>query len=90
MPNHVHVLLAVAQDFELGAIVKSWKMFSTRRINQTLGRRGPIWAADYFDRYIRDEAHFESTLRYIETNPVAAGLCDKPADWVFGSAGWRR
>jgi REP element-mobilizing transposase RayT len=90
MPNHVHVLLAVKEEFELGTVIKSWKMFSTRRINETLSRSGSLWAADYFDRYIRNEAHFESTLRYIEMNPVVAGLCDRPQDWPFGSAFLRR
>ncbi len=89
MPNHVHVLMAVNEKFQLGGIVRSWKMFTTRGINQELKRGGPVWAADYFDRYIRDETHFESTKRYIEMNPVAAGLCERPEDWEFSSVGWK-
>jgi putative transposase len=89
MPNHVHALIATNAETELGQIVHAWKRFTTRRINQLLGRTGPVWAKDYFDRYIRDDKHFETTKGYIENNPVAAGLCDAPEAWPFSSAGWR-
>ncbi len=88
MPNHVHVLLATRKEFELGQIVRTWKQFTANRIDKVLARSGTLWAADYFDRYVRDEAHFQTTKRYIEMNPVAAGLCARPEDWRFGSAGW--
>jgi REP element-mobilizing transposase RayT len=89
MPNHVHALITTDAQSELGQIVRSWKTFTTRRINEVLHRSGQLWAADYFDRFIRDEKHFEDNKRYIEQNPVAAGLCATPSDWPFSSAGWR-
>jgi REP element-mobilizing transposase RayT len=89
MPNHVHALIATSADTELGQIVHAWKRFTTRRINEHFGRTGSVWAKDYFDRYIRDERHFETTKSYIEHNPVVAGLCDTPTEWPFSSAGWR-
>jgi REP element-mobilizing transposase RayT len=88
MPNHVHALIVTEAAHELGNIVRSWKVYSTRRINVLLARSGPLWAADYFDRFIRNESHFELTKRYIENNPVAAGLCATPQEWRFSSAGW--
>jgi hypothetical protein len=42
---------------------KSW---SVKEINRTVGRVGPLWQRDYYDRYIRDEGHFLSTIDYIE------------------------
>ncbi len=86
MPNHVHVLMATRATHETGAIVKSWKMFTTRSINAAANRTGQLWASDYFDRYIRDEDHFQTTKRYIEMNPVSAGLCATPKDWPSSSA----
>lgn len=44
---------------------------------------------DYWDRYIRDEAHWHAVLAYIDENPVKAGLASCPQDWPFGSAGAR-
>ena len=89
MPNHVHVLLATNERYELGAIVQAWKSFTAQRINAVLGSSGRLWASDYFDRFMRDERHYETTKAYIEANPVAAGLCMAPAQWRFGSAGWK-
>ena len=49
----------------------------------------PVWAKDYFDRFIRNQKHFDTNKHYIEMNPVAAGLCDAPEAWPFSSAGWK-
>ena len=89
MPNHVHALIYTNEKTELGAIVRLWKSYTAARINAATGRTGSLWARDYFDRFIRDERHFESNKRYIEMNPVSARLCDAPEAWAFSSAGWR-
>ncbi len=86
MPNHVHVLVEPTARMHLGDIVKSWKSFTGRRINAALNRFGPFWAADYFDRYMRDEAEVAAAIDYIEANPVKAGLCHSPIDWPWSSA----
>ncbi len=88
MPTHVHALVMTLDDHQLGQIVREWKTISAKRINSLTGRRGALWAPDYFDRYMRDESHYESTKQYIERNPVSAGLCARPEDWGHGSAGW--
>lgn len=89
MPNHVHVLFETMKGFPLGNVVHSWKMFTARAINRHLQRKGPVWQVDYFDRYIRDEAHFGNEANYIESNPVMAGFVERAEDWEFSSA-WER
>jgi REP element-mobilizing transposase RayT len=86
MPNHVHALITLYKENTLGSIVHSWKVRSAKRINFQLSRKGPLWYRDYFDRYMRSEAHFERSVDYIEMNPVEAGLCKYPEDWRFSSA----
>ena len=54
-----------------------------------LGRSGQLWQEDYRDRYMRDEAHYGKTVRYLENNPVKAGLAKWTEEWRFGSAWWR-
>ncbi len=83
MPNHVHVLIEISERYSLGSIVGSWKRFSARLANQAIGRSGPFWQDDYWDTYIRDERHLESTVSYIENNPVKAGLVGDAADWPW-------
>ena len=85
MPNHVHVLVTPLADHTLTSIVHSWKSYTANRANQVLGRRGPFWMQEYFDRAIRDEDHFTAAVEYIEHNPVGAGLCRTPGDWAWSS-----
>ena len=86
MPNHVHLLLRPNKDISLSTIMKSIKSVSAHKINKLLGRSGPVWQPDYFDRYIRDAEHHAKAIRYIEKNPVKAGLCSDPSEWKFSSA----
>jgi REP element-mobilizing transposase RayT len=86
MPNHVHVLLTVLPGMPLGTIVSSWKRFTARVANKELGRTGAFWQVDYWDRFIRNEEHFEATRSYIDLNPVKAGLIGDPHLWPWGSA----
>jgi len=89
MPNHVHVLVLVDSRYQLGSIVREWKTITAHRINSLLDRRGSLWAADYFDRFIRDYEHYLAVKEYIERNPVAAKLCAAPEDWRFSSVSWK-
>lgn len=59
---------------------------TARAANLILGRTGAFWERDYFDRYIRDETHLAAVMRYIEQNPVKAGLVASAQEWRYGSA----
>jgi len=91
MPNHVHALLKLGASNSLDQIVHSWKSYTGTRANRLLRRNGPFWAAEYFDRFMRDEKHLAHTAAYIEANPVKAGLCESILEWRYSSAwtGWR-
>lgn len=86
MPNHVHVLFDCLGETSLAQMVRSWKNFTAREINLRIGTQGRFWAPDYHDRLIRDEDHLMRARRYIRMNPVKAGLCRRPEEWLFGSA----
>jgi putative transposase len=86
MPNHVHALIKTHDGFPLGDVVQSWKSFTAHEANKVLGRRGEFWMVDYHGRYIRDEKHFTDAIRYIERNPVKAGLVKRAEDWPLSSA----
>ncbi|RAU22498.1 transposase [Paramagnetospirillum kuznetsovii] len=84
MPNHVHV---VAKPLiPLPDILQAWKSVTARRINAWRGCGGRLWQPDYFDRFLRDDAHLAAVIAYVEENPVKAGLCERPEDWRWGSA----
>ncbi|MFZ3200922.1 MAG: transposase [Candidatus Acidiferrales bacterium] len=47
---------------------------------------GPVWHREYWDRYIRDQRHFDKAVEYIRQNPVKAGLVARAEDWRWSSA----
>ena len=81
MPNHVHALFVQNPDWLLEKLLQSWKRHSSLEINRLLGRAGPLWQRDYFDRLVRDEIHFANCVRYIRRNPIKAKL--RPGDYVL-------
>ncbi|MEZ5345193.1 MAG: transposase [Pyrinomonadaceae bacterium] len=90
MPNHVHLLLTPKDRYSLSEITHSAKSYSSSKANKILKREARFWFPEVFDRYIRDDEHFEKTWKYIELNPVTAGLCKHPYDGRFSSAWWRK
>jgi type I restriction enzyme R subunit len=74
MPNHVHVLFRLRVPHRLEEVVKSWKGFTAREINRRIGKTGPLWQEDYWDRLIRNPRHFAKCAEYIRENPVKAKL----------------
>lgn len=88
MPNHVHVLIEVMKNISLSSILHSWRSFSSNEINKLLNRSGRLWMPEYFDRFIRDNDHFNNVIDYIHNNPVKAGLVKEATDYKWSSAGY--
>ena len=85
MPNHVHIL--ISPRTELHCITKWIKGTSARGANLLLGRTGsPFWQDESFDHWVRDHWEFEKVRRYVENNPVSAGLVPEPERWPYSSA----
>ncbi len=57
----------------------------TRYVNFREGWRGHLWQ-ERFHSFAMDENYLLSTVRYVERNPVVAGLCDHPEEWEWSSA----
>ncbi len=74
MPNHVHGILALADEAPKGhglpEIVRAFKTFSSRRVNEMRGRRGTsAWQRGYYEHVIRNERSLGRIRDYIESNP---------------------
>ncbi|MGC9970398.1 MAG: transposase [Bryobacteraceae bacterium] len=83
--SHVHLL--IGPRTELHHITKWIKGTSGRGANLFLGRTGnPFWQDESFDHWVRDHWEFERICRYIENNPVSAGLVFAPEQWPNSSA----
>ena len=85
MPNHVHLILAPANEDGLRAALAPAHRRYSWEINQREGWRGHLWQ-DRFASFPMDEAHVHACLRYVELNPVRAGLVARAEDWPWSSA----
>lgn len=85
MANHVHLLIEPCTT--IAAITRVIKGSTARPANLLLGRTGKyFWQDESFDHWIRNEAEFEKVKRYIERNPVLAGLASHETEWPWSSA----
>jgi putative transposase len=83
--NHVHLL--IHPQVKLSRITKAIKNFSAREANAILRRTGqPFWQDESYDHWVRGPRELEKIVRYIEENPVAAGLVKRAEDWRWSSA----
>ena len=89
MPNHVHALIETREGWPLAGVLHSWKSYAANQANRLLARRGEFWHREYYDRYIRNAEHYVQAVRYVEDNPVKAGLVKRTSDWPFTSAKYR-
>jgi REP element-mobilizing transposase RayT len=89
MPNHVHLVVTILPGFPLARIVRDWKSFTAHAIAKRSGS-GAVWQPGYWDRFIRDDDHFDDAVAYVEANPVKAGLVAHPEAWAWSSAAVRR
>jgi REP element-mobilizing transposase RayT len=74
MPNHFHGIIVIRSGAKRDAvpdIVRGFKTFSARRINQERGTPGnPVWQRNYWEHVIRDQDSFRRIHDYISTNPL--------------------
>ncbi len=85
MPNHVHLLMTPLVD--VSGTMQSLKRFTARECNRVLGLTGhTFWQSESYDRLVRDGTEFQRIVRYIETNPVKAGLVATPEEFSWSSA----
>jgi len=85
MPNHVH-LIAVPETKEgLSRAIGEAHRRYTREINLRENWRGYLWQGR-FSSFIMDERYLVACARYVELNPVRAGLVKKPDKWRWSSA----
>jgi putative transposase len=85
MPNHVHLIVVGDQVDSLARGIGIAHRRHSRRINLRRGWTGHVWANRFFSTPLND-MHLWMAARYVETNPVRAGLTDEPAEFPWSSA----
>jgi putative transposase len=85
MPNHVHILITPVVP--VARVMAGIKGVSARHCNRILGRvEKHFWQPESYDHWVRNTQEYRRICRYIENNPVVAGLAARPEDWRWSSA----
>ncbi|MDI9446609.1 MAG: transposase [Planctomycetota bacterium] len=85
MPNHVHLIAVPKSADGLRRGIGEAHRRYTRRVNFREGWRGHLWQGR-FASFVMDEPYLLAAARYIELNPVRAGLVVAPSDYRWSSA----
>lgn len=86
MTNHVHLILQPGDDAAgLGQLMKRLAGRQTRLVNRQEKRSGTLWEGRYKSSPIDTDAYLLACCRYVELNPVRAGVVAKPDDYPWSS-----
>jgi len=85
MTNHFHLLVEPAEVGDLGRFMQSVGRRYVRYVNETYGRSGTLWEGRFKSAAVSRDEYLIACSRYIELNPVRAGLVRLPRDYRWSS-----
>jgi len=88
MPDHIHWLFELKEDYDLATVLKKFKGRSARKLNLLLGEKGTFWQHAYYDHALRTDEDIKQISRYIVANPLRAGLVERIEDYPYWDSVW--
>ncbi len=85
MTNHVHLVAVPDGPASLARTLRQTHSEYALAVNRAQGRSGHLWQCRFFSCPL-DGGHLENAVRYVELNPVRAGLVQTAQDWEWSSA----
>jgi len=85
MMNHFHMLIYLNRDANLAQFMCEFKAAYARYFNRRYGMSNHFWGDRYRSTLVQDDRHALACLRYLDRNPVKAGLVTHPEQWQFNS-----
>ncbi len=85
MSNHLHLLASPADNIGLGRMMQWVGRHYVPYFNHKYERSGTLWQGRYKTAVIDSERYFLTCSRYIELNPVRAGMLLNPAEYAWSS-----
>jgi putative transposase len=86
MPNHFHLVVQPRGDGDLSRWMHWVLNTHVRRYHQHYHSSGHIWQGRFKSFPIEEDEHLLTVLRYVERNPVRAGLVRRAEQWGWSSA----
>jgi putative transposase len=90
LPNHFHLLVWPRRDGDLSAYMMWLTTAHVRRYHHHYHSSGHVWQGRFRSFPIQEDEHLLTVHRYIERNPVRAGLVARAQDWLWSSAARHR
>ena len=85
MTNHVHLLATGYQSGSISRLVQSIGRRYSRYVNQAYRRTGTLFEGRFKSSLVDTESYLFTCMRYIELNPVRAGLTRAPIEYGWSS-----
>lgn len=85
MTNHVHLLITPEQDFSASRMMQYLGRSYVSLFNRIHERTGTLWEGRFRSCVIESETYLFACYRYIELNPVRAGLVKAPEQYIWSS-----
>ncbi len=85
MTNHIHLLATPSLDSSISKVFQSVGRKYVQYFNYTYKRSGTLWEGRYRATVVDGEHYLLSVMRYIELNPVRAGMTQNPANYPWSS-----
>lgn len=85
MTNHVHLLMTPKLEVGIGKVMQSVGRRYVRHFNLIHRRTGTLWEGRYKATLVDTERYLLTCYRYIELNPVRAGLVEHPSQYRWSS-----
>ena len=85
MTNHVHLLVTPEAKHSIPQLLQGLGREFVQRINRRYGRTGTLWEGRYKASLVDDDAYLLHCQRYIELNPVRAGMVSDPGHYKHSS-----
>ncbi len=87
MTNHVHLLATGTEVGAVGRVMQSLGRRYVRYVNWRRQRTGTLWEGRYKSNLVDSDRYLLACYRYIELNPVRAGMVNTPGDYRWSSFG---
>jgi len=85
MTNHVHLLLSASKTENISKLSQSLGRCYVPYFNQKYSKSGTLWEGRFKANSIDSEHYLLSCYRYIELNPVRAGIVEKPEEYRWST-----
>ncbi len=85
MTNHIHLLVTPLEDMAVPSMMQYIGRHYVRYFNYSYGRTGTLWEGRYHSSLVQENEFLLGCQRYIELNPVRAGMVKDPADYSWSS-----